>query len=190
MSDTPHNDDSNAGADWITPAWLWKPLAESLGGFDLDPAAGPEPEPIADERFIGPPNGTDGLKAGWHGHVYLNHAYGRSTNPKWADKVAIECANPDVKTITALLPASSGTAWYKRGFSHADYKTEFHQRIEFESPDENDDNGASFASVVHSFEVSEAFPVEYLQALDTLGSEHPDKEMPSTTWGRMIEGGV
>lgn len=41
----------DTGPEWGTPEWIWRPLSEALDGFDLDPASGAEPKPIAARRF-------------------------------------------------------------------------------------------------------------------------------------------
>jgi hypothetical protein len=52
MSDgTDFYGEHGAGPEWATPRYLWEPLGAALGGFDLDPASGCEPVPIAAERW-------------------------------------------------------------------------------------------------------------------------------------------
>jgi len=157
---TKHYDSHDAGPEWGTPEWIWKPLADSLGGFDLDPASGAEAAPIADTRFTVK---DDGLAQDWFGDVWLNPPYGREFNRKWASKVGEEwqAGNPD--TMTVLVPASMETDWFQGTYIHADYLTFLDKRVSFIGAG---DTSASFPSVICS--IGE-FPVEYHDALSILG---------------------
>jgi hypothetical protein len=67
---------------WLTPPEILKPL----GKFDLDPCAAPEPRPWPTAtRHITLPE--DGLKAEWHGRVWLNPPFGAHTK-KWLARMA------------------------------------------------------------------------------------------------------
>ena len=67
--------------DWLTPP----PLIKALGPFDLDPCASVnQPWRTATRQFT---IGDDGLAQPWHGFVWLNPPYGRSTWP-WVERLA------------------------------------------------------------------------------------------------------
>lgn len=70
-----------------TTTWLTPPeIIESLGPFDLDPCAAPEPRPWSTaRRHITLPE--DGLAAEWDGLVWMNPPYGRST-AAWLKRLA------------------------------------------------------------------------------------------------------
>jgi len=123
-----------------TPEYIVEPLADAVGGFDLDPAAGAEPTPYADERVVPGPGDTTtsggGLDMDWHGDVWLNPPYGRAENPAWAEKVREQLGNVD--SITCLIPSSTTAAWFQDTYSVFDYVALPGFRIEFVS-------GASFA---------------------------------------------
>lgn len=178
MSEHRHYDEMDTGPEWGTPEWVWKPLADALGGFDLDPASGAEATPIAETRIQLPTDehlqGTvtqedgvttrygDGIEREWHGDVWLNPPYGRQHNPRWARKVSEEI--PNVRTLTALIPASTSTQWFHEHYADAKLLTFVDGRISF---DGSGDNGASFASVIATWgPVNQA----YLEALDELGN--------------------
>jgi phage N-6-adenine-methyltransferase len=165
MSEHRHYEVSDAGPEWGTPEYIVEPLAQTLGGFDLDSAAGAEPKPYADERFTGPPDGRDGLQEDWHGAVWLNPPYSREHNPKWAQKVTEEYhGNPDIDHITALVPASTSTDWWQNHYALADYHTFIDHRVNFVGDGEN---SASFASVLCTFDPGP--PGQYFMALADLG---------------------
>ncbi|MDB9247412.1 DNA N-6-adenine-methyltransferase [Halorubrum ezzemoulense] len=178
-NDHRHYDETDAGPEWGTPKWVWQPLAETLGGFDLDPASGAEEEPIAYVRVQLPtdehPYGTavreegvttwygDGLEEGWHGDVWLNPPYGRQHNPRWAQKVSEEVERGALDTLTALVPASTSTNWFQDHYANADLLTFIDQRISF---DGSGSDSASFASVIATFG---DVPTAYVDALGELG---------------------
>jgi len=154
-------DSHGAGPEWATPRWIWKPLADALGGFDLDPASGAESEPIASERYT---VDDDGLSKVWHGDVWLNPPYSRDLNPVWAKKAARQYFdNRRVDTLTVLVPAATDTGWFQDHYAEADFHTFIRGRVEFEGAG---DNSATFASVICSFGT---FPIEYVAALGDAG---------------------
>lgn len=68
--------------DWLTPLYV----VQAVGPFDLDPCAGPMPRPWNTAlNHIAPPE--DGLKALWHGRVWLNPPYGQQTG-LWLSRLA------------------------------------------------------------------------------------------------------
>ena len=161
----PYNNDSDAGDGWGTPRWLVEPLSESLGGFDLDPASGAEPVPYARHRYTVE---DDGLSLPWRGRVWLNPPYGRSANPKWADKVTEEAARDEVESITALVPASTDRIWFFENYMRADYLTFIKRRIKFIEDGGESEKEATFPSAIVSFG---EFPEEYFDAIDRMPRE-------------------
>lgn len=159
-----HYDDHDSGYEWGTPTWVVDPLSDSVGGFDLDPAAGAEPKPYADTRYT---LEDDGLSTNWFGDCWLNPPYGRKQNPKWAERVTDQVDNSDVDTITALVPAATDTQWFQNHYAQADYLTLIEGRIEFIGGDDR----PSFANVIASFG---DFPPAYMDALGGLGSVFTD----------------
>ena len=159
--DTKHYDSHNAGTGWGTPPRIVKPLAEALGGFDLDPASGAEPEAYADTRYTVE---DDGLSSEWFGDVWLNPPYGRTENPRWAEKCLSEWETGRVDTITALIPASTDTQWFQNHYAECDILTLIEGRVIFIG--EVDDR-PSFPSALASFG---EFPDGYIDALHELGA--------------------
>ncbi len=134
------------------------PLSNAVGQFDLDVASGAEPQPYAEDQFT---EDDDGLSKRWYGRVWMNPPYGRDENPAWAKKFVHEAVRPDVTSITALVPANTGTGWFGDYYADADAFTFIHQRLTFGDAD----NNATFGSVIVS--VGD-FPAEYWDALESL----------------------
>jgi len=153
-------DSHDAGEEWATPGRIWRPLSAALGGFDLDPAAGCEPSPIATDRYTIEDNG---LAKDWYGDVWLNPPYGREHNEKWARKAASEARRDAVDTLTALVPNSLGATWYQDNYGTADFETHIRGRIEFIG---EKDDPASFYNVLVTWG---DVPQEYIDALHGLG---------------------
>jgi hypothetical protein len=101
---------------------LWRPLSRAVGGFDLDPAAGCEPTPIADGTFT---RNEDGLMKSWYGTVWLNPPFSDKT--PWYRKLVSEYWNGDVDRAVALATVDPSAEWFHSWFSTADiicYHTE------------------------------------------------------------------
>jgi hypothetical protein len=96
---------SHQSAAMISDVWLTPPdIIKSLGAFDLDPCAAPEPRPWdTATRHITLPD--DGLVADWAGRVWLNPPYS-SEAVKWLRKMAIHNHG------TALVFARTETEWF------------------------------------------------------------------------------
>jgi len=154
-------DEHDTGAEWGTPQWLWKPLADALDGFDLDPAAGAESTPIADTRYT---VADDGLSQQWSGDVWLNPPYGRAHNRSWAEKAAAEAHRESVDTLTALVPSSTGSNWFQDTYADADYMTHVAGRVQFNGAG---DTSATFYNVIATWGTVTA---EYIQALKDMGT--------------------
>lgn len=92
--------------EWLAPREFLAPLAESVGGFDLDPTA-PGESPVAEESFA---DETEALDLPWFGDVWANPV--RHETATWARKIARESFRADVDLIVALLPDDTSTEWY------------------------------------------------------------------------------
>lgn len=90
---------------WKTPPSVWRPKAESLGGFDLDPCTGPNADEIATEGYT-----ERGLERRWHGTVWLNPPF--SDCGEWINKAITETQSDRVETVVALVPNRTDTDWF------------------------------------------------------------------------------
>jgi len=94
---------------------LWRPLSRGIGGFDLDPAAGCEPTPIADNRYT---KEDDGLTQPWYGTVWLNPPFSEKT--PWYKRLVSQYWNGDVDRAVALATVDPSADWFHDWFSTAD----------------------------------------------------------------------
>lgn len=94
---------------------LWRPLRKAMGGFDLDPAAGCEPTPIADNRYT---KEDDGLSKEWYGTVWLNPPF--SDKNTWYGKLANEYKVGNIDAAVALAQVGTDAQWFHDHFSTAD----------------------------------------------------------------------
>lgn len=86
---------------WLTPKYI----IDTLGPFDLDPCAAPEPRPweTAKNNFV---KSDDGLLKIWSGFVWLNPPYGPETGI-WLDKLG------NHNNGIALVFARTDTRWFQ-----------------------------------------------------------------------------
>lgn len=98
-----------------TAPHLWRPLADAMGGFDLDPASGAEPTPIADTRYT---EDDDGLTEPWFGTVWLNPPF--SDKRPWYRRLVNHYWNGDVDAAVAIATVDTSAGWFQDWFSSAD----------------------------------------------------------------------
>jgi hypothetical protein len=94
---------------------LWRPLATAVGGFDLDPAAGAESTPIADDRYT---EADDGLTLPWYGTVWLNPPF--SEREQWYRRLVSQYECDEVDRAVAVITNDWSTEWYQRWVARAD----------------------------------------------------------------------
>jgi hypothetical protein len=115
MSDTNQWWQTEENDSVATKRELWEPLAERVDGFDLDPASGCEPTPIATDRYT--PK-DDGLLQPWYGTVWLNPPFSEKT--QWYKKLVDEYWNGDIERAVALATVDPSADWFHEWFSTAD----------------------------------------------------------------------
>ena len=81
-------------------------------------------------------------------------------------------AHDEVKSITALVPASVETDWFQQNYGKADALTFLDKRVDFIG---DSDNGASFPSVICTFGL-ENLTGEYVSQLRQFGMFYPKTE--------------
>jgi len=94
---------------------LWRPIADAVNGFDLDPAAGCEPTPIADTRYT---EADDGLSSPWFGTVWLNPPF--SDKATWYKRLVGQYQHGEIDRAVALATGDVSTGWFHQWFSTAD----------------------------------------------------------------------
>lgn len=95
--------------EYGTPKSLIRPLADAVGGFDLDPASGAEEQPHADETYTAE---DDGLSKSWFGTVFCNPPFSEKID--WLKKAYDETENGEADTVVMVLPVDTSTKWYQR----------------------------------------------------------------------------
>ncbi len=107
--------------EYATPPEIWRPLDRAVGGFDVDPASGAEPVPIASTRYD---RSDDGLRQAWHGSVWLNPPWSSngdgSAKEEWLRKARNEAAREDVDVVVGVLPADTSAHWWHDHIMEAD----------------------------------------------------------------------
>jgi phage N-6-adenine-methyltransferase len=99
----------NGITEWPTPQWLVDQLAEEFGPFDLDPAS-------TTENAKAPAYFTivdDGLSQPWHGRVFCNPPYGKTSTSRWLAKARAEVDLGHAEWVVCLVPARVETAWWR-----------------------------------------------------------------------------
>lgn len=110
---------------WLTPKYI----LDSLGEFDLDPCAAPEPRPwpTANAHFT---EIEDGFNKEWFGTVWMNPPYGKEC-PKWLEKLSQHGDG------IALVFARTDTKWFQQHTKNASLLLFPEKRISFCTPDGN-----------------------------------------------------
>lgn len=132
---------SSESDEWATPPEFVRPLADAVGGFDLDPASGAEASPVAEETFTAE---DDGLSSAWFGTVWCNPPY--SEMAEWTAKAVNESNREGVDTILFLVKGDSSTEWWQTAAEQASAIAMIDGRLSF-----GDADAAPFCSHVFVF---------------------------------------
>ncbi len=150
-----HEDSSD---EFGTPADFHRPLAEAVGGFDLDPASGAEATPLASTRYT---EEDDGLAQEWFGTVWLNPPFSEKT--RWVRKTRAEVADGNVQTAVVLLPVDTSTQLFHDHVTDARAVCFVEGRLSFIGGDRNPNFGILLA-------VFGNVPPELMDVLDRKGT--------------------
>lgn len=104
----------NKTDEWATPKGFIRPLAEAVGGFDLDPCSGAEDKPHAENVYTVE---DDGLAQEWFGAVWVNPPF--SDKAKWIQKAIEETNRGNADLVVVLLPVDTSTEWFHDLVSNA-----------------------------------------------------------------------
>ena len=132
-----HEDSSD---EFGTPAEFHRPIADAVGGFDLDPASGAESQPLASTRYT---EEDDGLSQEWFGTVWLNPPFSEKT--RWVRKVRAEVADGNVETVVVLLPVDTSTQLFHTHVTAAKAICFVEGRLSFDGGDRNPNFGTLLA---------------------------------------------
>jgi len=165
----PTLDSLNQKDVWQTPEWLTNGIAEAIGGFDLDPCAGPETR-IADTNWSiqrgedhdergssqSTPNvefGVDGLDRDWFGDVWVNPPF--SEKEDWLREATFQHGFPDEgpDRVFVLTPDSTDVkSWFHGYCTMADYVWFSKGRVKFIDPKTGEPAGSpSFGTAISVF---------------------------------------
>jgi len=136
---------------WETPTWLIDGIGELIGGFDLDPCAGPNTS-IGETNFS-IQRGVDGLEREWFGDVWVNPPFTAKT--AWIDNAVCEYEDNDaVDRIFVLTPDSTDVQSWFHGqlVPAADYIWFSDGRVKFIDPETGEKAGSpSFGTAISVF---------------------------------------
>lgn len=134
-----HEDDEDSD-EYGTPPSVVRPLARAVGGFDVDPASGAEPSPLASTRFD---EDDDGLSHPWHGTVWLNPPF--SEKRAFVEKAREEVRAGRAETVVTLLPVDTSTALFHEHVAAASVVCFREGRLSFFGGDRNPNFGVLLA---------------------------------------------
>lgn len=97
--------------EYYTPFEIVEAARKTMGHISLDPAS----SALANLRIGASDYFTekiDGLTQEWYGRVWLNHPFGRESNPKWISKLVEEYRSGRVKQACCITFAATSEAWF------------------------------------------------------------------------------
>lgn len=112
--------------EWSSPRKLVEPLAETVGGFDLDPCSGAESSPFAAETYT---EADDGLEQPWYGTVWVNPPYSEMAD--WTAKAVAEAGREATDAIYYLCKGDSSTDWWHEALPAASVVVAIDRRLSF-----------------------------------------------------------
>lgn len=133
-----HEDSSD---EFGTPGEFHRPIADAVGGFDLDPASGAEDQPLASTRYT---KEDDGIRREWFGKVWLNPPF--SAKEEWARKALNEVNAGHVELAVVLLPVDTSTQWFHDYVVEADALCFVEGRLSFVGGNRNPNFGVMLAA--------------------------------------------
>lgn len=139
------NQDSG-NTEYYTPVEIVDAAREVMGGIDLDPAS----SHTANIRVRATKIFTihdDGLNQEWNGRVWMNHPFGRVSNPAWICKLLTEFRAEDREVqFCNITFAATSEVWFKP--LHSFYQCYLSPRTNYYLPDGSLKRGVSKGSVV------------------------------------------
>lgn len=130
----------------LTPPYILAPLAELLGGIDLDPCTEPD-NPTGAARYYSPPQ--DGATLPWDArNVYCNPPYGEARK-RWVER---SIAEGQKRPVALLIPAHTETAPFQRALMNCSTVLFINARVRFGLVRENGrQEAASHGSALFGF---------------------------------------
>lgn len=98
--------------EYYTPYKIVQAARQTMGKIDLDPASSHLANKFVKATSIFTIE-DDGLKQKWFGKVWMNHPFGRDTNPKWIKKIIEEYKCGNIVEACCITYASTSEAWFQ-----------------------------------------------------------------------------
>lgn len=115
MTDAQLINQTSGCVDYFTPHEIIEAARDCMGGIDLDPASSWEANKrVKAVRYFC--ESSDGLAQKWFGRVWLNHPFGRISNPLWIQKLEREndsTQGGQVEQACCITFACTSEAWFQ-----------------------------------------------------------------------------
>lgn len=104
--------------EYYTPLPIIEAARYTMGSIDLDPASSEAANKRVGAKQVFTAD-QDGLSQRWHGRVWMNHPFGRESNPLWINKLIREFADDNILMACCITFACTSEAWFQPLMSHA-----------------------------------------------------------------------
>lgn len=103
---------TSGATEYYTPQPILEAARLTMGGIDLDPASSARANGrVKAARYFTVDD--DGLKQPWSGSIWLNHPFGRESNPLWIRKLLASYGSLDMRAACCLTFACTSEAWFR-----------------------------------------------------------------------------
>lgn len=97
--------------EYYTPPAIIEAARSTMGYIDLDPASSAKANlTVGADRILTVEQ--DGLEYEWWGRVWLNHPFGRESNPLWISKLIVEFGMHHITQACCITFACTSEAWF------------------------------------------------------------------------------
>lgn len=103
--------------EYYTPAPIVEAARLTMGRIDLDPASSLRANQTVKAGHIFT-EADNGLCLSWFGNVWMNHPFGRTTNPLWINKLVSEYQEGRADQACCITFASTSEVWFKPLFAY------------------------------------------------------------------------
>jgi hypothetical protein len=107
-----HQNADSGNVEYYTPQPIIEAARAAMGSIDLDPASSER----ANQRVRAGAFYTkksDGLRQDWFGNVWVNHPYGRDTNPVWIRKIVAQWESGHCRALCCITFANTSEKWFQ-----------------------------------------------------------------------------
>lgn len=108
---------TSGDTEYYTPQFIIESARQTLGDIDLDPASSATANRIVGAKRIYTAE-DDGLTQPWTGNVWMNHPFGRESNPKWIEKLVGSYKSGSVRNACCITFACTSERWFQSLFNH------------------------------------------------------------------------